>query len=112
MSRFVPTAFSTKECEASQEALVQWINGSSAAPAPLLERISLESLQAAALAAKEAAASEENPSARMVGMYAMALYRDAAYAHASRGVLMGGGARSKFVDLGQGALTTETYPIA
>jgi len=110
MSRFYPITLSVEDCETSQDALVQWINGSGDAPPHLLERTSLETLKGAADGFMEGAADEEDPAVRMRGMYVLSLYRDALYAHATRGQLLGAGARSKFVDLYEGALIAATYP--
>lgn len=112
MSRFVPTQLDTETIQESSSNFVDWVNGAKEAPGGLLERTSLAELQSAAATALEKMSTSEDVNERMRLSYAVALARDAAYAYASRGELLGVRIRGEIVDLYEYALLSETFPAA
>lgn len=110
MSQFYPDQFTTSARDAAMDAFTQWLTGSGGdPPKDLLERVPLEELKAAAESMLAQMADPEATVDRMRVMYALALFRDASLAYATRGQLLTGMANGQLVELYEGALLTEAY---
>lgn len=102
---FVPEEFTSESFDSEMQLFIQWLTGAiNIRPESIIQRVPLAELEEKAKTALKAA-QEDNSNAvlRSRAVYAQALFRDAKYAAASRGELMGIGADGRVIELYEGS---------